>query len=241
MITIIPAIDIIEGKCVRLSQGDYSQKTVYSEDPLEVAKMFEDAGIKRLHLVDLEGAKAQQVINIKVLEQIASNTKLHIDFGGGIKSTSELKMVFNSGAHQTTWKLGRYKPRYGYWVKWLEIFGAEKIILGADVKDYHVAITGWLDVTKIKVIDFIKSYNELGLDYVLCTDISKDGMLQGTSIELYEKLIDHFPDLNIIASGGITEIKEIENLQEMGVYGVIVGKAIYEGKITLDQLKLFID
>ncbi len=240
MITIIPAIDIIEGKCVRLSQGDYSQKTVYSEDPLEVAKMFEDAGIKRLHLVDLEGAKAQQVINIKVLEQIASNTKLHIDFGGGIKSTSELKMVFNSGAHQAT--IGSLAvTNRDMVIGWLEIFGAEKIILGADVKDYHVAITGWLDVTKIKVIDFIKSYNELGLDYVLCTDISKDGMLQGTSIELYEKLIDHFPDLNIIASGGITEIKEIENLQEMGVYGVIVGKAIYEGKITLDQLKLFID
>jgi phosphoribosylformimino-5-aminoimidazole carboxamide ribotide isomerase len=240
MITIIPAIDIIEGKCVRLSQGDYSQKTVYSEDPLEVAKMFEDAGIKRLHLVDLEGAKAQQVINIKVLELIASNTNLHIDFGGGIKSTSELKMVFNCGAHQAT--IGSLAvTNRDMVIGWLEIFGAEKIILGADVKDSHVAITGWLDVTKIKVVDFIKSYNELGLDYVLCTDISKDGMLQGTSIELYEKLIDHFPDLNIIASGGITEIKEIENLQEMGIYGVIVGKAIYEGKITLDQLKLFLE
>lgn len=239
MISIIPAIDVIEGKCVRLSQGDYGQKKVYNENPLEVAKVFEDAGIKRLHLVDLEGAKAKRVINAKVLEQIASKTSLHIDFGGGIKSTNDLKMVFNCGARQAT--IGSVAVTNKEMViSWLDIFGAEKIILGADVKDSKIAISGWLDVTKIKLIDFIKDYNELGLDYVLCTDISKDGMLQGTSIKLYQKLIEEFPDLNILASGGITDINEIERLHSMGVYGVIVGKAIYEGFITLKQLKPFL-
>ncbi len=239
MITIIPAIDIIDGKCVRLSQGNYDQKKVYHEDPLEVAKTFEGAGIKRLHLVDLDGAKAQQVVNANVLEKIASKTNLHVDFGGGIKSTHDLKMVFNYGAKQAT--IGSLAVTNKEMViGWLDIFGAEKIILGADVKDLHIAISGWLDVTKIKLIDFIKEYNSLGLDYVLCTDISKDGMLQGTSLDLYEMLIEEFPDLNIIASGGIKDISEIEKLDEMSVYGVIIGKAFYEGFITLEQLKPFL-
>lgn len=189
--------------------------------------------------MDLEGAKAKQVVNANVLEKIASKTNLHIDFGGGIKTTNDLKMVFSCGAKQAT--IGSLAVTNKEMVfSWLDIFGAEKIILGADVKDSQIAISGWLDVTKIDFVEFIKEYNNIGIDYVLCTDISKDGMLQGTSIDLYQKLNDEFPDLNIIASGGIKDINEIEKLNEMGIYAVIVGKAIYEGFITLKQLKPFL-
>ena len=240
MITIIPAIDIIDGKCVRLSQGDYEQKKVYNENPLEVAKMFEDNGITRLHLVDLDGAKAKHVVNARVLDQIATKTKLTIDFGGGIKSDDDLKLVFNCGAEQAT--VGSVAiTNKDLFFKWLQHYGSEKLILGADVKDRKIAVSGWLDVTEVKLNSFLEEYKTKGVSYVLCTDISKDGMLQGTAMDLYKELNEVFPTLKVIASGGITNISEIEELNNMGVYGVIIGKAIYEGRILLKDLKKFIE
>jgi len=240
MITIIPAIDLIDGKCVRLSQGDYEQKKVYNENPLEVAKMFENSGIQRLHLVDLDGAKAKHVVNARVLDQIATKTNLKIDFGGGIKTNDDLKLVFNCGAIQAT--VGSVAiTNKDLFFSWLQQYGSEKLILGADVKDRKIAVSGWLDVTEVKLNNFLEEYKTKGVSYVLCTDISKDGMLQGTAMDLYKELNEVFPTLKVIASGGITNISEVEELNNMGVYGVIIGKAIYEGRIQLKDLKNFIE
>ena len=235
MIEIIPAIDLIEGKCVRLQKGDYSLKTIYNEDPLEVAKMFEDSGLKRLHLVDLDGAKASHVVNSKVLEKIASKTKLIIDFGGGIKSDDDIKIVFECGADMAT--IGSVAvTKKELFVSWIKKYGTEKIVLSADVNDKKIAISGWLDKTDIELFDFLKEYEKLAVKNVLCTDISKDGMLQGTAMELYKEMKKEFNNLFIIASGGITEMKEVIELDKLNIGGVIIGKAIYEGKITLKQL-----
>jgi phosphoribosylformimino-5-aminoimidazole carboxamide ribotide isomerase len=239
MIEIIPAIDIIEGKCVRLQKGDYLKKTIYNEDPVEVARTFEDAGMKRLHLVDLDGAKAKHVVNYKILEKISAQTKLVIDFGGGIKSDKDIKTIFTSGAGMVTiGSIAVTDPDLFF--NWLDEYGRDKIILGADVKDNKIAISGWLDKTAIELQDFLETYIERGVRFILCTDISKDGMLQGTSIELYKKLKIEFPESDIIASGGITNIEEIEELEKTGIYGAIIGKSYYEGKIKLEELRKFI-
>lgn len=238
MITIIPAIDIIDGKCVRLAQGDYNKKKIYNEDPLEVAKMFEDHGLEYLHLVDLDGAKAKHVVNAKVLDRIASKTKLKIDFGGGIRTDEDLKLVFESGADQATVGSIAVNNKELFF-NWLQEYGNEKFVLGADVKDNKIAVSGWLDVTEVELNNFLKDYEEKGVAYVLCTDISKDGMLQGTSLDLYKRLHHDFREMNIIASGGITYLHEIEELDKSGIYGVIIGKAIYEGRISLQDLERF--
>ncbi|MDO8996228.1 MAG: 1-(5-phosphoribosyl)-5-[(5-phosphoribosylamino)methylideneamino]imidazole-4-carboxamide isomerase [Sediminibacterium sp.] len=232
---IIPAIDIIDGKCVRLTEGDYSQKTIYNENPLEVAKSFENAGIKRLHLVDLDGAKAGKVINWKVLESIAKNTQLVIDFGGGIKKETDLKLVFESGAALATiGSLAVKEP--ALFESWLNHYGANKFLLGADVKGENIAIGGWLETTNETIIEFIHNYTLKGVTQLFCTDISKDGKLEGPSIELYKKIIQQFPELYFIASGGVSSMKDIEELRLIGCSGVIVGKAIYEGRIKMNEL-----
>lgn len=236
--TIIPAIDIIEGKCVRLSQGDYAQKKIYNEHPLEVAKQFEDVGLKRLHLVDLDGAKAGAVKNWKVLETIAGKTTLIIDFGGGIKQENDVEIVFNSGAALATIGSLAVKDKDTF-CAWLQQFGAAKFLLGADVKDEKIAVSGWLETTDIWIYDFIESYIQQGIQQVFCTDVSKDGMLAGPSVELYKNIIEKFPKLHFIASGGVSSMQNLEQLQQIGCKGAIVGKAIYEGKIALDQLTKF--
>jgi len=238
MITIIPAIDLIDAKCVRLSQGDYNQKTVYNENPLEVAKMFEDAGIKRLHLVDLDGAKAKHIVNHKVLETIASKTSLIIDFGGGLKSDEDLRIAFECGATMVTGGSIAVKDRETF-LHWIETYGAEKIILGADAKDKMIAVSGWQEVSKLPILDFIESYTSKGIQKVISTDIARDGMLTGPSIDLYKEIMDKFPTLELIASGGIATMKDIYELDEMGVPGVITGKAIYENRISLKEIEAF--
>jgi phosphoribosylformimino-5-aminoimidazole carboxamide ribotide isomerase len=238
MITIIPAIDLIDGKCVRLSQGDYNQKTVYNENPLEVARMFEDAGIKRLHLVDLDGAKAKHIVNHKVLETIASKTKLVIDFGGGLKSDEDLRIAFNSGATMVTGGSIAVKDRETF-LHWIETYGAEKIILGADAKDKMIAVSGWQEVSELPILEFIESFTRRGIQKVISTDIARDGMLSGPSIDLYKEILTKFPTLELIASGGIATMKDIYELDEMGVPGVITGKAIYENRISLDEIRNF--
>lgn len=237
-ITIIPAIDLIDAKCVRLSQGDYNQKTVYNENPLEVAKMFEDAGITRLHLVDLDGAKAQHIVNYKVLEQLAGKTDLVIDFGGGLKTNDDLRIAFESGAQMVTGGSIAVKDRETF-LSWIETYGPEKIILGADAKDKKIAVSGWQEVSELSILDFIESYTSKGIQKVISTDIARDGMLTGPSIELYQEIMQKFEGLELIASGGIASMKDIHELNEMGVPGVITGKAIYEGKITLAQIEQF--
>ena len=240
MIELIPAIDLIDGKCVRLTQGDYSQKTIYNENPLEIAKQFEDIGIKRLHLVDLDGAKKGEVVNLKVLENIASQTKLVIDFGGGIKNNDSIEKVFNAGAALATiGSIAVKQPDVLF--SWVKKYGADKIMLGADVKDENIAIGGWLQSTDINVIDFIKINFFEGITNIFCTDISKDGLLQGPSIELYKKIIEEIPELKLIASGGVSEMKDVKELEKIGCGGVIIGKAIYEGRITIEELKIFIN
>lgn len=239
MITIIPAIDLIDAKCVRLSQGDYNQKTVYNENPLEVAKMFEDAGITRLHLVDLDGAKAKHIVNQKVLETIASKTNLIIDFGGGLKSDEDLRIAFESGATMVTGGSIAVKDRETF-LHWIETYGAEKIILGADAKDKMIAVSGWQEVSELPILEFIESYTCRGIQKVISTDIARDGMLTGPSIDLYKEIMAQFPTLELIASGGIATMKDIYELDEMGVPGVITGKAIYENRITLDEISRFI-
>ncbi len=236
---LIPAIDIIDGKCVRLSQGDYNSKKIYNENPLEVAKMFQDHGIKYLHLVDLDGAKSKHIVNYKVLESIATGTDLKIDFGGGLKSDKDLEIAFNSGASQITGGSIAVKDPETF-LSWLEKYGNKKIILGADAKDEKVAVSGWLEESKEDLLPFIQKYNENGVQYVICTDIAKDGMLQGPSFELYRKILKETPDLKLIASGGIAEFDDLPKLQEIGCEGAILGKAIYENKISLKQLKKFI-
>ncbi len=238
-IEIIPAIDLIDGKCVRLSQGDYTQKTVYNENPLEVAKMFEAAGINRLHLVDLDGAKAKHIVNHKVLETIASKTSLIIDFGGGLKSDEDLEIAFNSGATMVTGGSIAVKEKDTF-LNWLEKYGSEKIILGADAKDGNIAVSGWLETTELPVINFISEFHEKGISKVISTDISRDGMLSGPAFELYAEIMQTLPNIEIIASGGIATMKEILKLDEMGVPGVITGKAIYENRITLKEIEKFI-
>lgn len=237
-IQIIPAIDLIDGKCVRLSQGDYNKKTIYNENPLEVAKMFEAAGINRLHLVDLDGAKAKHIVNHKILEKISSKTSLIVDFGGGLKSDDDLEIAFNSGAAMVTGGSIAVKERDTF-LKWLEKYGSEKIILGADAKDGNIAISGWIETTKLPVIEFISEYHKKGIVKVISTDISRDGMLSGPAFELYSEIMKSLPDVEIIASGGIATMADILKLDEMGVPGVITGKAIYENKITLKEIEKF--
>ena len=232
---IIPAIDIIDGKCVRLTQGDYDQKTIYHESPLEVAKEFEEAGLQRLHLVDLDGAKAGAVQNWKVLETIAKKTSLQIDFGGGIKTEADLQKVFDAGANfATIGSLAVKNPEI--FSNWLQKYGPEKFLLGADVKGEMIAVSGWLETSEELVYDFIQQYLDKGIQQLFCTDISKDGKLEGPSINLYKEIIRKFPSLYFIASGGVANVDDLYQLKEIGCKGVIVGKAIYEGRITLQEL-----
>ena len=239
VIEIIPAIDLIDGKCVRLSQGDYNQKIIYNENPIEVAKMFENAGIKRLHLVDLDGAKAHHIVNHKVLEKITLSTGLIVDFGGGLKSDEDLKIAFECGASMITGgSIAVKNPEI--FLSWISKYGGDKIILGADVKNEKIAVGGWLETTDLELLPFVKNYLDKGINKVICTDISKDGMLQGPAIELYKKIINYQPELYLIASGGVSSIQDIEMLENEKIPSVITGKAIYEGRITLKELEKFI-
>lgn len=235
---IIPAIDIIDGKCVRLSQGDYDTKKIYNENPLEVAKEFEDYGIEYLHLVDLDGAKSKQIINYKTLELIASKTNLKVDFGGGIKADDDIRIAFECGANQITGgSIAVQNPTL--FQEWISQYGSNKIILGADAKDRKIATHGWLETSELDVIDFIQEYKTKGIDYVICTDIAKDGMLQGTSNELYAEILAA-SDVKLIASGGVSSIDDLIKVKELGCEGAILGKAIYEGRIDLKDLRLLI-
>jgi phosphoribosylformimino-5-aminoimidazole carboxamide ribotide isomerase len=236
MITIIPAIDIIGGKCVRLVQGDYRLKKVYEADPLDAAKRFEDHGLKRLHLVDLDGARARHIVNYNVLERIASKTSLVIDFGGGINSDCDLKVTFDSGAAMAVIGSIAVSDR-DLFQAWLYAYGPEKIILGSDMRNGKIAVSGWTDITEINLFDFLTYYKAIGTNQVLCTDIAKDGMMQGSSVDLYEKMVKDFPSMQIIASGGVSSVEEIQRLNEAGVAGAIIGKALYEGKIDLEELR----
>jgi phosphoribosylformimino-5-aminoimidazole carboxamide ribotide isomerase len=237
--TIIPAIDIIDGKCVRLTKGDYSKKTIYNEDPLEVAMQFEDAGLKRLHLVDLDGAKASEVKNWKILEKIATKTKLVIDFSGGISTQESLEITFNSGATYAAVGSIAVKDEFTF-TGWLLAFGADRFIIGADVKHEIIVIKGWTETTTINLFDFIGNYKLKGVKQFFCTDVNKDGLLQGPATSLYKKIMNQHPSIDLIASGGVTTVKDIEELRESGCHGAIIGKAIYENKITLNELKRFL-
>ncbi|MDH0658287.1 1-(5-phosphoribosyl)-5-[(5-phosphoribosylamino)methylideneamino]imidazole-4-carboxamide isomerase [Empedobacter sp. GD03865] len=235
---IIPAIDIIDGKCVRLSQGDYDTKKIYNENPLEVAKEFEDYGIEYLHLVDLDGAKSKQIINYKTLELITSKTNLKVDFGGGIKANDDIRIAFECGANQITGgSIAVQNPTL--FQEWISQYGSDKIILGADAKDRKIATHGWLETSELDVIDFIQEYKTKGIEYVICTDIAKDGMLQGTSNELYAEILAA-SDVKLIASGGVSSIDDLIKVKELGCEGAILGKAIYEGRIDLKDLRLLI-
>ncbi len=235
---IIPAIDIIDGKCVRLSKGDYSTKKIYNENPLEVAKNFEAHGIEYLHLVDLDGAKSKHIVNHNILEQIAGKTRLKVDFGGGLKTDNDLRIAFESGASQITGGSIAVKDSSTF-KNWLTTYGSDKIILGADAHNRKIAIAGWLEESDEDVVDFIKLYQKEGVDYVICTDISKDGMLAGPSFDLYKEILEE-SNVKLIASGGISSFEELPKLSEMGCEGTIIGKAIYENRITLKQLENFI-
>ncbi|GAB2630427.1 1-(5-phosphoribosyl)-5-[(5-phosphoribosylamino)methylideneamino]imidazole-4-carboxamide isomerase [Belliella aquatica] len=235
---IIPAIDIIDGKCVRLTQGDYNQKKEYHDSPLEMAKRFEDAGIKRLHLVDLDGAKAKKIINSEVLKSVTSGTSLQVDFGGGVQSDEDIALAFELGAHQLTGGSIAVKNP-SLFESWIAKYGGEKIILGADAKDRKIAISGWEETTSMDLIDFIKDYHAKGISYVICTDVAKDGLLQGPSVDLYKEIMQEIPNIKLIASGGVSNVKDLEELQKTGVYGAIVGKAYYEGRISLEELAAF--
>ena len=239
MIELIPAIDIIEGKCVRLTQGDYGSKKVYNEDPLEVAKMFEDYGISRLHVVDLDGAREGRIINYRVLERLATKTSLIIDFGGGLKSDSDLEIAFNSGAEMITGGSIAIKEPDRF-VSWIKRYGNRKIILGADAKDKKIAINGWQTTTDNELIPFIASYQEQGVRTVICTDISRDGMLQGAATDLYREIREELPEIYLIASGGVNSVEDIEQLAAADIPAVIFGKAIYEGRIQLKNLTRFV-
>ena len=235
---IIPAIDIIDGKCVRLSKGDYSTQKTYNENPLEVAKTFEDHGIEYLHLVDLDGAKSKHIVNHKVLDTIATKTNLKIDFGGGLKTDEDLRIAFENGAQQVTGgSIAVKQPEV--FSQWISSYGAEKIILGADVKGEYIATDGWLETSDQSLFDFLAHYQAKGIQYTICTDISKDGMLQGPSFDLYQKIIAE-TQVKLIASGGISQFDELPRLAEMGCEGTIIGKAIYENRISLKQLESFI-
>lgn len=236
---IIPAIDIIDGKCVRLSKGDYDTKIIYNENPLEVAKSFEAHGIEYLHLVDLDGAKSSRIVNYNILEQIATQTNLKIDFGGGLKSDSDLKIAFECGANQITGGSIAVKNSIVF-ETWIAKYGSDKIILGADAMNEKVAVSGWLENSKLEVIPFIKTYQNKGIQYVICTDIAKDGMLEGPSFDLYTKILLDVKGIKLIASGGIATFDELPKLAALGCEGTIIGKAIYEGKISLKQLEKYI-
>lgn len=239
MIELIPAIDIIDGKCVRLSQGDYQSKKVYNENPVEVAKIFEAHGIHRLHVVDLDGAASKHVVNYKVLEALVGQTSLVIDFGGGIKSDEDLHIAFESGAQMVT--LGSIAVKEpDTFNRWMEVYGSERIILGADAKDGKIAVNGWLECSRLELMPFLDDYIKKGVAKVLCTDISRDGMLNGPSLELYKQIMEAHPDLHLIASGGISGMNDIEALNEAGIPAVVFGKAFYEGRITLQELKAFL-
>lgn len=239
MIEIIPAIDIIDGKCVRLTKGDYDTKKVYNEDPVEVAKMFEAHGIKRLHTVDLDGARSQHIVNYKTIEKIADHTSLIIDFGGGIKSDEDIDIAFASGASMVTiGSVAVKKPEL--FETWLEKYNDNKIILGADVKNGRISINGWKEEGEDELMPFLSKYVGKGVDNVLCTDISKDGMLQGPAVELYEKIMKEFPNLNLIASGGVSCIEDIDTLNLRGIPSVVFGKAIYEGRIKMEELEKYV-
>ncbi len=239
MIELIPAIDIIDGKCVRLTQGDYSSKKVYNEDPVEVAKSFEAHGITRLHVVDLDGARAGRIINYRTLEKIATRTALRIDFGGGLKQEQDLEIAFESGAIMVTGgSIAVKQPEV--FTSWIEKFGCEKIILGADAKDRKIAVSGWEETTEHELFPFIESYRRKGITKVICTDISKDGMLEGPAVELYKEMKAALPGIHIIASGGVSSVSDIEELEQAGIPSVIFGKAIYEGKIQLKDFLRFV-
>ena len=237
---IIPAIDIIDGKCVRLSRGDFSTKTIYNDNPVEVAKMFQDSGIQSIHLVDLDGARASRIMNYRILEQIATRTDLQIDFGGGLKSNEDLKIAFDSGAHQITGgSIAVKNPEL--FENWIALYGSEKIILGADCINLKIAISGWQEVTDIDVSTFIVNYLSKGIKYVICTDVSKDGMLCGPSFDLYKHILTNSDKkIKLIASGGISTFEELPKLLDLGCEGVIIGKALYENRISLKQLESFI-
>ncbi|HPF98297.1 MAG TPA: 1-(5-phosphoribosyl)-5-[(5-phosphoribosylamino)methylideneamino]imidazole-4-carboxamide isomerase [Mangrovimonas sp.] len=236
---LIPAIDLINGHCVRLTKGDYSTQKVYNENPLEVAKQLEAHGIQFLHLVDLDGAKNQHIVNYRILEQIATKTNLKIDFGGGLKSDEDLKIAFNSGANQITGgSIAVQNPEV--FSRWLNDYGSDKIILGADVTNEKIAINGWQEESQENLIPFVNAYQKKGIEYVICTDISKDGMLQGPAFKLYETILSKVTGIKLIASGGISHIEELPKLAQMGCEGVIIGKAIYENRITLKQLEKYV-
>lgn len=235
-IQIIPAIDIIDGKCVRLSQGDYNRKTVYNEDPLEVAKMFESFGIRRLHLVDLDGAKAHHIVNYKILERIAIHTNLVIDFGGGLKSDKDLEIAFEAGANMITGGSIAVKSPETM-ISWIENYGSDRIILGADVSDRKIAVSGWTEDSGIDIFSFINQWEAKGIDKIISTDISRDGMLQGSSIGLYQEIMQKNPGIYLIASGGVGSVQDVLDLAKIGVPAVIVGKAIYEGMISPDEIR----
>ena len=235
---IIPAIDIIGGKAVRLTKGDYNQKKIYNEDPLEVAKMFEGSGIQRLHLVDLDGAKQKKIINQKVLEAIASYTNLQIDFGGGVQSDHDIQLAFDSGANQVTGGSVAVKNP-SMFEGWLKKYGPEKIILGADVLNGKIAISGWQEDSQWELDAFITKFEGQGIKYVISTDVSKDGVLAGPAIDLYTDIVNKFPDLEVIASGGVSKMEDIYELNKLPLHGVIVGKAIYENRISLKEIEEF--
>jgi phosphoribosylformimino-5-aminoimidazole carboxamide ribotide isomerase len=235
-IELIPAIDIIDGKCVRLSKGDYNTKKVYNEDPLEVARQFHDSGINRLHLVDLDGAKAGKIINYNILEKIAGHTSLVVDFGGGLKTTEDLRIAFECGAQMVTGGSIAVKNPEEF-TGWIEKYGSEKIILGSDAKDRKIAVSGWTETSTLDLFDFLEDYINKGITKTICTDISKDGMLEGPSTDLYKEILERFPDLWLIASGGVSSMTDIDKLEEAGVPAVIFGKAIYEGRIGLKEIE----
>ncbi len=239
MIEAIPAIDLIGGKCVRLSQGDYAQQTTYHDDPLEAAQMFEAAGFRKLHLVDLDGAREKRIVNHKTLAAIVAHTKLQVDFGGGIQSDHDLETAFGNGAVQVSCGSIAVKNR-PLFRAWLEKHGAGRFILAADTKGGQVAVSGWQESSGIALGDFVAAYVAEGISYLLCTDIEKDGMLQGPSVGLYQELARRFPSLNIIASGGVSSMADMESLDQAGLYAAVVGKAIYEGKISLESLARYV-
>ena len=236
---IIPAIDVIGGKCVRVRHGDYAQQKTYFEHPLDVAKMFEDAGLKRLHLVDLDGAREKRIINHRVLEAIASKTSLVIDFGGGLQSDEDLRIAFECGAQMITGGSIAVKNR-SMFLEWLDRWGSDRIILGADAKDGKIAVSGWQDVTELALIPFIEAYQKQGVTQVICTDISKDGAMQGPAVSLYQSILAALPSIQLIASGGVSKLEDVVQLHQSGLHGVIIGKAIYEGAVSLKDLTLFI-
>jgi len=235
MIQIIPAIDIINGQCVRLTQGDYKQKKVYNEDPLAVAQAFESMGVERLHLVDLDGAKAKHIVNIAVLEKICKQTNLKVDFGGGVKTDDDIAQAFDAGAQQVT--AGSIAVKSPETVqRWMSTYGAARIILGADVKGKNIAIHGWQEESDQQLDSFLAAYVEQGITHAICTDVAKDGLLQGSAVDLYQEILEKFPSLKLIASGGVSSVEEVAALEAIGCYGVIIGKAIYEGTIDLKAL-----